>query len=146
MMSRDPRLRSHKTMKVVCQCGLSTFQLATPPKKLFVCHCLSCRAQSSSAFGLSLLYAVDGLPDLPMTLKRWDRATDSGNTIACYFCEKCGSRLAHVNTRGYVAVKGGVYEGMEKLEWEKATHVFTRTKLAWVVIPDTAEQYEGEMK
>lgn len=134
-----------RKMKATCQCGLSSFELATPPKRLFVCHCLCCRAQSSSAFGLSLLYAVEDVPELPKTLKKWDRPTDSGNIISGYFCEQCGSRMAHVNTRGYVSIKGGVYEGMEKLEWEKATHLYTRTKLPWVVIPETAEQYQAEI-
>ena len=53
--------------------------------------------------------------------------------------------MFHVNTRGHITVKGGVIEGMENFEWEKATHLFTRSKLPWVVIPETAEQYETEV-
>jgi hypothetical protein len=36
-------------------------------------------------------------------------------------------------------VKGGVYEGMEKVEREAARHVFTKTKLPWVVILEPAK-------
>ena len=132
-------------MKATCQCGLSSFELAAPPKRLFVCNCLSCRAQSSSAFGLSLLYAVEDVPELPKTLKKWDRPTDSGNIISGYFCGQCGSRMAHVNTRGHISVKGGVIRGTENFEWEKATHLFTRTKLPWIIIPAEAEQYEADI-
>jgi hypothetical protein len=49
--------------------------------------------------------------------------------------------MVHVNTRGYISVKAGLIEGVEKMEWEKATHLFTRTKLPWVMIPLEAEQY-----
>jgi len=119
--------------------------LPGPPKGLFVCHCLSCRAQSSSAFGLSALYDANELGELPSTLKKWDRPTDSGYTISCYFCECCGTRLVHVNTRGYISVKGGSIEGMDKLDWGMATHLYTRSKLPWITIPPEAEQYEAEI-
>ena len=132
-------------MKIACQCGLTTIPLLGPPQELFVCHCLSCRAQSSSAFGLSALYPSDTFLTMPATLKCWTRPSDSGNTISCYFCEHCGSRMMHVNTRGYISVKGGVIEGMEGFEWEKATHLYTRSKLSWVVIPASAKQYEAEI-
>jgi len=51
--------------------------------------------------------------------------------------------MAHVNSGGYVSVKGGVILGMEGLEWEGATHLFTRSKVGWVRIPEGAEQYEA---
>jgi hypothetical protein len=53
------------------------------------------------------------------------------------------SRLAHVNMRGYVAVKGGVYEGMGEIRMgngDACTYVFTRTKLPLVVILEPAKQ------
>lgn len=37
----------------------------------------------------------------------------------------------------------GAIQGMEKFEMEKATHLYTRMKLLWVVIPDGAKQYEA---
>jgi hypothetical protein len=52
--------------------------------------------------------------------------------------------MCHVNTRGYISVKGGLIEGTEKLDWDKATHMYTRSKLPWVIIPPGAEQYEAE--
>jgi hypothetical protein len=93
---------------------------------------------------MSALYGIDSLGPLPETLKKWNHPTDSGNTISAYFCERCGSRMVNVNTRGYISVKGGLIQGTENLEWEKATHLFTRTKLPWVIIPAGAEQYKGD--
>jgi hypothetical protein len=51
-----------------------------------------------------------------------------------------------VNSRGYISIKGGAIDGTEKLDWGTATHVFTRSKLPWVVIPEGAEAYEAEVK
>ena len=132
-------------LRAICQCGLTVVPLPFEPKGLFVCHCLSCRAQSSSAFGLSAFYPANSLGELPPTLKKWQRPTDSGYTIDNMFCERCGTRVLHVNSRGYIAVKGGTIEGTEKLDWSKAVHLYTRTKLPWVVIPEGAQQYEAEM-
>ena len=53
--------------------------------------------------------------------------------------------MVHVNTSGYISVKGGVIQGMEEFDWDKATHLYTRSKLAWVVIPEGAEQYKAEI-
>jgi hypothetical protein len=54
--------------------------------------------------------------------------------------------MAHVNTAGYISIKGGVIEGMEGFEWGKAAHLYTRSKLPWIMIPEGSEQYEAEFK
>ena len=136
------------TWKAKCQCGKSIVDLPGPPKGLFICHCLECRKQSTSAFGLSAYYDSDSIPQLStiLTLKIYQRPSDSGYRISGYFCENCGSRLAHVNSRGYISVKGGAIEGDQELEWGGATHVYTRSKMPWVIIPEGAKAYEGEIK
>ena len=54
--------------------------------------------------------------------------------------------MVHVNSQGYITVKGGVIEGMERFNWAKVTHLYTRSKLPWVIIPPEAEQYELEIR
>ena len=132
--------------KAICQCGLSEISLPGPPKGLFICHCLSCRKQSSSAFGMSAYYPANSIPLSHPTLKTYERPAESGYIITGYFCEKCGCRLVHVNSRGYISVKGGAIEGCEKLDWGGATHVFTRSKLPWVVIPEGVKVFEGQAR
>ncbi|KAJ0122079.1 hypothetical protein J7T55_002590 [Diaporthe amygdali] len=69
--------------------------------------------------------------------------TDSGNTMYCYFCPKCGVRLYQNAGRpdgtpgGIVAVKAGCVEG---LDWKDVVHIWTKS--AVVPIPEGAEQYE----
>ena len=58
----------------------------------------------------------------------------------CYFCQKCGSRLVHVNPgRENVSVKGGCIEG---LDLKGAIHIWC--KRAIVPIPEDAVRWEGE--
>ena len=37
-----------------CQCGAVRYECDAAPRTLYVCHCLECRHQSGSAFGMSL--------------------------------------------------------------------------------------------
>lgn len=51
-------------MDVQCQCGAVRFQTPLPqPLALYICHCESCRRQTSSAFGTSAIYPRFELPD-----------------------------------------------------------------------------------
>ena len=78
-----------------CQCGTVRYQCPKEPLELYVCHCLECRHQSASAFGISYIVARSDLQLLrgQDNLKFWIRNTDSGRTLECAFCTNCGSRL-----------------------------------------------------
>ena len=38
-----------------CQCGEVRYEIAGAPREVYVCHCLECRKQSASAFGISVM-------------------------------------------------------------------------------------------
>ncbi len=70
-----------------CNCGSVRFEVAGEPTRIGLCHCLTCRKETGSAF---MAYAV------------WDQAavTVSGKTSSWtdttdrrHFCEICGSSL-----------------------------------------------------
>ncbi len=119
------------------------------------CHCTECRKQSSSAFGTSVYFAAEPAADgalLPSMmpaaveakLQWFDRPTDSGNTMRCYFCRECGARVFHHprlpdgTPRNVVAFKAGCIDA--DLDWAGARHIFTRS--AVVDIPEGAERYD----
>jgi len=122
-----------------CQCGAIRFELSGEPVTVYACHCLECRKQSASAFGISTIYSR---ADLHVTLgkpKQWNRPTDSGGTMTCWFCEVCGSRLWHEGG-GSISVKGGALD--ETLE--PRSHIWTAHKLPWVILPDGIETWPYE--
>jgi hypothetical protein len=131
-----------------CQCGAITFLTPTlHPQKLYICHCLDCQRQSSSAFGISATFPyfklASGLP-----LSCWTRITDAGARLKCYFCQKCGARILHVYEedekaeKGEVFVKGGCLEGLGKEELRGAIHIWC--KRAVVDIPVGVRRYDEE--
>ncbi|KAH8766758.1 Mss4-like protein [Diaporthe sp. PMI_573] len=125
-------------MDASCQCGSVTFK--TPlekPLALYICHCTECRRQTSSAFGTSAIFPRFALPDAEL-LSVYKRPTHSGDTLYCYFCKNCGTRLIHTTpNKRVVSVKGGCLEG---LDWKTAIHIWTKS--AMIPIPEDAESYE----
>ncbi|KAH8179559.1 glutathione-dependent formaldehyde-activating enzyme domain-containing protein [Sarocladium implicatum] len=132
---------------VSCQCGAVSFPTSAPePLGIFVCHCLECRKQSASAFGVTYRFPSAGMwpPEsrqVRNNLAMWERSTDSGNTTECWFCKICGVRVIHRTKtpdgqyKETISVKGGCLEGFGGLE--RARHIFTRT--AVVDVPEDSD-------
>jgi hypothetical protein len=131
-------------MEGSCQCGAVKFTTpAAIPSALYICHCTECRKQSASAFGTSAIFPYFDL-STNENVSYFKRKFDSGRSMNCYFCNKCGTRLlhAHIVEGGEpkrVAVKGGVLEG---LDWSTAKHIFCRS--AVVPIPEGVVMFEAE--
>ncbi|SPQ17962.1 134d2a85-ec49-4053-97a2-ccc5e1d1fc70 [Thermothielavioides terrestris] len=82
-------------MNATCQCGSVSFKTPTPkPLALYICHCQDCQRQTSSAFGTSAIFPRFPLPDAEL-LSCYKRPTSTGETLYCYFCKQCGTRLIH---------------------------------------------------
>ncbi|UNI16550.1 hypothetical protein JDV02_002976 [Purpureocillium takamizusanense] len=135
---------------VHCQCGAISFPVSRPqPLALYFCHCTECRRQSSSAFGASAIYPAAGMWPLPAAqaarLGVWTRTSDSGTTLECYFCKRCGVRILHRPLRAdgspkpNVTVKAGCVKG---LRLEGATHIWAKS--AVVEVPDGAAWEEPD--
>jgi hypothetical protein len=127
-----------------CQCGAIRYTVSQAPLAVFVCHCVECRHQSASAFGISVIVPKDAVTLVRGTPKTWSRRADSGHTVDCLFCPTCGTRLWH-ERRGAtdtVSVKGGSLDNPPDLA--DAVHIWTSRKLPGVVIPAGAVQFPEE--
>ncbi|KAI1164615.1 glutathione-dependent formaldehyde-activating [Nemania serpens] len=127
-------------MEAQCQCGAVRFTTPLPkPLALYICHCSECRRQSSSAFGTSAIFPRFELPSTQL-LSCYTRSTQSGHTLYCYFCQRCGTRLIHTTPgKNIVSVKGGCLEG---LDWRTAIHIWTKS--AMIPIPEGSESHSEE--
>ncbi|CAK7236881.1 hypothetical protein SCUCBS95973_009759 [Sporothrix curviconia] len=89
--------------EVCCQCAAVRFRVpAAQPLGVYHCHCRECRRQSSSAYGTSAVYPVNGLfpldPALRSKLSVYIRPgvrSRTGRDMACFFCTACGARVMH---------------------------------------------------
>jgi hypothetical protein len=127
-----------------CQCGAVRYESAGEALGLYICHCRECQKQSASAFGMSLVVPRTGFRVVSGTPQFWTRPADSGARIACFFCPKCGSRLWHEKDAAstYLNIKPGSLD--EPVDAGAAIHVWTRSKLPGIVIPDGAQQFAQE--
>lgn len=127
-----------------CQCGSIRYECADEPVQLYVCHCLECRKQSASAFGISYevkrhdFRLTGGAPAF------FTRDADSDGKVECAFCPACGTRLWHQSSADAVTltVKGGSLDA--PLDLSNAVHIWTCRRLPGVVIPENAAQFEQE--
>lgn len=125
-----------------CNCGAVRYVLARAPLTVVACHCTSCRYQSGAAFSVNLLVRADSM-SVDGDLARWiDHDTESGEPLSREFCARCGSPIRSIPsaTPKFIAVKAGTLEDATGLA--PAMHIWTRSRLEWVEIPDTMPQFE----
>lgn len=125
-----------------CQCGAVRYEISAAPLDVYICHCTECRRQSSSAFGISVIVAVDHFRVVEGRPKCWSRPTASGGFLDCHFCADCGSRLWHRgrDADDILSVKGGSLDN--PVDLSDVAHIWTRSKLPGVVIPSHVQQFE----
>lgn len=144
----QPTMTSTQNPRITCQCGTVSFRASAPcPEKIYICHCLECRKQSASAFGVSAVFPAQGMwplaPDVRSKLEVWTRPTDAGNTTECYFCKICGVRLFHRGIlpdgqpKQMLTVKAGC---LEDVSLEGARHIWTRSAL--LPVPEDSDATE----
>lgn len=127
-----------------CQCGKVRYEITGTPLELYVCHCLECRKQSASAFGISVIVRSADVRLMQGALQRWSRPADSGRTVDCFFCPDCGSRVWH-GSKDWdetISIKGGSLD--EPVDLGAAVHIWTCRKLPGVTIPEHARQHAME--
>jgi hypothetical protein len=137
-----------------CQCKAVQYQFTSPIESVFICHCTACQKTTGSSFGISVEVALASLhisgpaPTEPAQLSTVKRMTDSGRGHTGKFCPACGVRIwnasDHALGQGLVYIKGGTLDEGARLDIGKAVHIWTKSKMRGVVIPDGAEQYEEE--
>ncbi len=121
-----------------CQCHAIRFEVTGEAQDIYACHCRECQKQSASAFGISVIHSPQDLTVTKGTPQIWSRATDSGGTMDCYFCKECGSRLWH-SADGIISIKGGALDERPGVN----RHIWTQSKVSWVIIPKDDEQWPG---
>lgn len=127
-----------------CQCGSVRYQCTQPAMKTYVCHCTECRKQSSSAFGISVQVSQVAFRVVRGEPKLWSRPTETGHVLDCWFCPDCGSRLWHQRhgSTETLNIKGGSLDA--PVDLGGAVHIWTRSALPGVAIPQDAVRFPRE--
>lgn len=133
---------SHSSLTGRCACGEITFRLTSEPMFTHCCHCLDCQRQTGSAFAINALYEADRVELLSGTPQAISMPTDSGRPHDIYRCPKCQTALwSDYGRRGYLLfVRVGTLDEPGRITPD--VHIFTRSKLAWVGLPDDVPAFD----
>lgn len=125
-----------------CFCGAVKYRLTDRPMFVHCCHCTDCQAQTGSAFAINALIERDRLDVLegkPMVVTM---PTESGRPHDVYRCAECQTALWSDYGRRDVMVFVRVSTLNARHEIDPDVHIFTRSKVPWVKLPDRARAFD----
>lgn len=119
-----------------CSCGNVRYRMKRGPIFVHCCHCLDCQKQTGGAFAINALIEADEVEALAGEPVAISMPTDSGRPHDIYRCAKCGVAVwSDYGRRGYLR-----FLRVSTLDEPHAispdVHIFTRTKVPWVQLPD----------
>ena len=119
-----------------CSCGRIKFHLVGAPLFTQACHCTDCQRFTGAAFGIGVLMLENDLCIDEGEPATYEHPTASGNRHTAAFCVHCGTYLwGWYSLRpGVVVVRPGTLD--DRQATQPQAHVWTRSKLPWVIIPD----------
>jgi len=124
-----------------CACGAVRYRLASEPLFTHCCHCLNCQRQTGSAFVINLLIEADRLELLAGEPQPVDVPRDDGSVQRIFRCPDCQvavfSQYTHPEVR---FVRAGTLD--EPTSVVPDVHIFTKSKVGWVTLPDSAPAFE----
>jgi hypothetical protein len=126
-----------------CACGAVRYRLNSAPMFVHCCHCTSCQTETGSAFVVNALIESDrvetleGAPEAVMT------PSESGRGQQVWRCPEC--RVALWSNYGGAKdlirfVRVGTLDAPAALPPD--IHIYTRSKLPWVALPEGARAVE----
>jgi hypothetical protein len=126
-----------------CACGAVRYRLASKPMFVHCCHCRDCQRQTGSAFVINALIETDRVEILSGETEAVPVPTDSGRPHVIHRCPTCEtavwSHYGHVQPLSFVRV--GALD--EPAALPPDIHIYTRSKLPWIVLPVGVAAFEA---
>jgi hypothetical protein len=124
-----------------CSCGAVRYRLRSDPLFTHCCHCLNCQRQTGSAFVINLLIEADRVELLADAPQPVDVPRDDGSKQRIYRCPTCQVAVFSDYGRPEVLfVRGGTLDRPSEVAPD--VHIFTRSKLSWITIPESVPAFE----
>jgi len=132
-----------ETFEGGCSCGAVRYKLTSLPLITHCCHCLDCQNQTGSAFAINALIEdsrIERLTD--QELQVVDMPSPSGRGHEIHRCPKCEVALwSDYGKRGYLRfVRVATLDDPHAIEPD--VHIFTKSKVPWVRLPEGARAFE----
>jgi hypothetical protein len=124
-----------------CACGAVRYRLTSDPLFTHCCHCLNCQRQTGSAFVINLLIETDRVELLAGDPRPVAVPRDDGSTQTIFRCPACQVAVySQYGRPGVRFVRAGTLDDPSMVAPD--VHIFTRSKLPWVTIPDSVPAFD----
>jgi hypothetical protein len=124
-----------------CACGDVRYRLASEPMFVHCCHCLNCQRQTGSAFVVNLLIEADRFELLAGDVEPVDAPRDGGRVQRIFRCPRCQVAIYSEYGRPEVRfVRAGTLDEPRGIAPD--VHIFTRSKVDWVTLPEGVPAFE----
>jgi hypothetical protein len=127
-----------------CLCGAVHFQLTEPPLTYYACHCTDCQRRTGGAMRLVMWVRRAALKVLKGEPKLQVFELGDGRQRRAQICSQCDTRLWAEPTHkpGIAMLFPGALE--QNKSFQPAAHIWVRSALPWVLIPDNAVRFETQ--
>ncbi|MEZ5936372.1 MAG: GFA family protein [Alphaproteobacteria bacterium] len=125
-----------------CACGALRYELTRQPMFTHCCHCTQCQKLTGSAFVLNTIIENDSIEVLSGSVTVTAGPSESGRPHDIYRCASCQTPVWSDYGRrpNYRFVRVGTLD--RPGAFRPDAHIFVRSKLAWVVIPDDQKAFD----
>lgn len=130
-----------------CACRAIRYRLTEAPLIVHACHCRDCQRLTGSAFVINLWIErrfVEAGSGTPSSCRL---AGGSGNPHDVFFCPSCGTYLwsrYHRAPGDCLFVRAGTLDQPDSVQPD--VHIYTRSKLPWLTLPEGALVFESSYK
>jgi hypothetical protein len=116
------------------------YRLTSDPLFVHCCHCRNCQRQTGSAFVINLLIEA-GRVEVTGTPQAVRVPRDDGSEQTIHRCPECQVAVCSEYGRPQVLfVRAGTLDDPDAVTPD--VHIYTRSKVPWVVLPDGAPAFE----
>jgi hypothetical protein len=124
-----------------CSCGALRYRLTSAPLFVHCCHCLNCQRQTGSAFVINLLIEADRVELLAGEPQPVDVPRDDGSVQRIYRCPTCEVAVySEYTSPAFRYVRAGTLDEPRGITPD--VHIFTKSKVDWVVLPESVPAFE----
>ena len=127
-----------------CACRAVRYRLRADPLIVHACHCTECQRLTGGAFAVNALIETDRLETLTGEPREVPVIGTSGKPQAIFRCPACQTALwSHYPGAGakLAFVRVGTLDEPARLPPD--IHIYTRSKLPWVRLPDGVPAVEA---
>jgi hypothetical protein len=125
-----------------CFCGQVRYRLKAEPMFVQCCHCRDCQTQSGGGFAVNALIETANIELLSGAPHPVSMPTGSGRPHDIHRCPVCQTALWSDYGRRPALRFLRVMSLDDHDAIQPAVHIFTRSKLPWVKLPEGARAFE----